>query len=69
MTKFYLREFMARLRTNPLSVFKMVSLIRMAPIGMGLFSRGRMGLRGSKIKGQKQLKAILDKAEALGGMS
>ena len=55
--------FMAKyfLRTNPLEALKMTSL------GSKLFFRGRMPISGKKIKGTAQLKAILDKAKALGG--
>lgn len=65
--RFYQKILMAHLRTNPLSTFKMVSLVKMVPTAMGLFSHGRMGLKGSKIKGTKELQAILGKAEELGG--
>jgi heterodisulfide reductase subunit C len=49
------------LRTNPFAALKL------APVGLGLFLHKRMPLRPSRIKGRGELKAILDKARALGG--
>ena len=49
------------LKTNPFSA------IKLAPVGMGLFFHGRMPLRPTRIKGMKELKAIMDKAKELGG--
>ncbi len=49
------------MRTNPFSALKM------APIGLGLFLHKRLPLRPNRIKGMGELKAILDKARALGG--
>ena len=54
MMKFYLK-------TNPLAALKML------PVGLKLLSHGRMPLKGRKIKGTRQLKTIMEKAEALGG--
>jgi heterodisulfide reductase subunit C len=60
MIKFYLR-------TNPFAMLKM------APLGLKLVLRGRMPLRGlllrgEKIKGTEELRTIIDKAHALGGV-
>jgi len=49
------------LRTNPFAALKM------APVGLGLFLHKRLPLKPSRIKGRGELKAILDKARALGG--
>jgi len=49
------------MRTNPFSALKL------APVGLGLFLHKRMPLKPSRIKGIAELKAILDKARALGG--
>ncbi len=49
------------LRTNPFAALKM------APVGLGLFLHKRLPLKPSRIKGIGELKAILDKARALGG--
>jgi len=49
------------LKTNPFSA------IKLAPVGLGLFLHGRMPLRPTRIKGMKELKAIMDKAKELGG--
>jgi len=49
------------LKTNPFSALKL------APVGMGLFFHGRLPLRPTRIKGMKELKAIMDKAKKLGG--
>ena len=49
------------LKTNPFAA------IKMAPVGLSLFTHKRLPLRPSRIKGMGELKAILDKARALGG--
>ena len=49
------------LRHHPLSA------VKMAPMGLGMLRRGRMDLTPKRIKGMKQLKAILAKAKELGG--
>ncbi len=57
--------FMARfyLLSNPLHAFKMI------PVALNLLRRGRLSIRARKLTpgGIKQLRAILDKAESLGG--
>ncbi len=56
-------ELMTRfaLKTNPLGA------LSMAPVGMGLYSRGRLPLGGSRIKDIKGLRRIVAKAQELGG--
>jgi heterodisulfide reductase subunit C len=49
------------LRHHPLS------LAGMAPMGLGMLKRGRMGLTPHRIDGMAQLSAILEKAKALEG--
>ena len=49
------------LKTNPFSALKL------APVGMGLFFHGRLPLKPTRIKGMKELTAIIDKARELGG--
>jgi heterodisulfide reductase subunit C len=49
------------LRHHPLTI------VKMAPMGLGMLRRGRMDLTPKRIKGVKQLKAILAKAKELGG--
>jgi heterodisulfide reductase subunit C len=49
------------LKTNPFSALKL------APVGLGLFLHKRLPLKPSRIKGMGELKAIMDKAEELGG--
>ncbi|MFU8773825.1 MAG: 4Fe-4S dicluster domain-containing protein [Anaerolineales bacterium] len=44
-----------------------LSMPKMAPMGLGMLLRGRMDLKPTRIKGIKQLKAILEKAKELGG--
>lgn len=43
------------------------TIVKMAPLGLGMLRRGRMDLTPKRIKGVKQLKAILAKAKELGG--
>jgi len=49
------------LKTNPFAAVKML------PVGLKLLLRGRMPLRGRKIKGTEQIKAIIDESQVLGG--
>jgi heterodisulfide reductase subunit C len=49
------------LKTNPFAALKLTT------VGLGLFLHKRMPLKPSRIKGRGELKAILDKARALGG--
>jgi len=44
---------------------------RMIPVAFNLFKRGRLSIRARRLTpdGSKQLRAILDKAESLGGVS
>ena len=53
------------LLSNPLRAFKM------APLALSLIKHGRMSIRARRLKpeAERQLRAILDKAEVLGGMS
>lgn len=45
--------------------------VRLLPVGVNLLRRGRIPIRARRLtpEGTKQLKAILDKAESLGGVS
>lgn len=49
------------LKTNPIAALKML------PLALKLLSHRRLHLRGEKIEGIEQLRAIIDKARALGG--
>ncbi len=59
--------FMARfyLSTNPLRAFGMI------PVALSLLRHGRLSIKTKRLtqEGTNQLKAILDKAESLGGVS
>lgn len=44
------------------------ALARMTPLGLGMLSKGRLGLIPRRIRGLKQLQAILAKARALEGV-
>jgi heterodisulfide reductase subunit C/quinone-modifying oxidoreductase subunit QmoC len=48
---------------------KPASLLRMGPLGMSLFKRGRISLMPTRIKAIGQLRAIIEKAKELGGAS
>jgi len=58
MTWFYLL-------TNPLRAFRII------PVALNLFRHGRLTIKARRLtsEGTNQLKAILNKAESLGGMS
>jgi len=70
MTKFYLSTLptksylwaVLRGKTNPLAPIKML------PLALKLLLRGRMSIKPRKIKGIKQVKAIVEKAQTLGGV-
>ena len=49
------------LKTNPLA------LLKLAPVGLGMLLHRRLPLKPSRIKAVGELKAILNKAKALGG--
>jgi len=53
------------LLTNPLRAMRMI------PLALSLLRHGRMSIRARRLKpeAERQLRAILDRAEALGGMS
>jgi heterodisulfide reductase subunit C len=44
-------------------------LLRMGPLGVAMFKRGRMSLRPTRIRQLSQLQAIIRKARRLGGAS
>lgn len=67
--RYYLRNLRSYLptRAEPLKPLKAFELLGMLPIAWGLFSHGRLPLRPSKIKGTKELTAIITKAQSMGG--
>ncbi len=68
--RYYLRtiRFYLPTRTNPLNPLRAFELLGMLPVVLGLISHGRLSLRPSRIKGMKELKAIIEKAQGLGGI-
>lgn len=62
----YGRNSEVRLLINYYSKADRASFIKQAPIGMKLFFKGRLPLTTSKIKGIKQMRAIIAKAKKLG---
>ena len=60
LTKSYLWAVLRR-KANPFDI------IGMLPLALKLLSHRRMSIKPKKIKGVEQLKAILEKAQALGG--
>jgi heterodisulfide reductase subunit C len=46
---------------------KPLAMLRMGPLGLSMFTRGRMALVPTRIKGIDQLQAIIRKARELGG--
>jgi heterodisulfide reductase subunit C len=67
MVRYYIRamRFYLPSRANPLNPLRVFELFGMLPVGLGLYSHGRLALRPTKVKGMKGLKAIIDKAEAI----
>jgi len=49
-------------KINPFSLFKML------PVALKLFTHGRMAIKPKKIKGIDQIKTIVERAKALGGV-
>ncbi len=45
---------------------KPLAMLKMGPLGLSLFTRGRMSLRPTRIKNIQQLQAIIQKAKQLG---
>lgn len=66
--RYYLRaiRFYMPNRTNPLNPLRAFELVGMLPVAFGLFSHGRLSLRPSRIKGMKDLKAVIEKAQSIG---
>ena len=60
LSKSYLRAVLTR-KANPFNT------IGMLPLALKLLSHGRMSIKPRKIKGVDQIKAILERAQALGG--
>jgi len=60
LTKSYLRALLTR-KANPLDI------IGMLPLALKFLSHGRMPIKPRKIKGVGQIKAIVERAQALGG--
>lgn len=69
MVRYYLRNIRSYLptRANPLKPLRAFELVGMLPVALGLFSHGRLSLKPSRVKGMKELKAIIEKAQAIGG--
>jgi len=44
-----------------------LSALKMLPLALSLLSHGRLAFRGTRIKGKKQMTAILGKAHSIGG--
>ena len=44
-------------------------MLKMGPLGLSMFTRGRMALIPTKIRKLDQLQAIIQKAKQLGGAS
>jgi heterodisulfide reductase subunit C len=65
----YGRSFELGLASRYYLTQKPISLLRMGPLGMSLFKRGRMSLVPTRIRGIKQLQAIIKRARELGGAS
>jgi len=61
MMKFYLSAILKG-KINPLATIKML------PVALKLLSHGRMAIRPKRIKGIEQVKIIMERAKALGGV-
>jgi len=63
----YGRSFELGLASRYYLFNKPMSMLRMGPLGLRMFTRGRMSLRPSRIRQLDQLQAIIEKARELGG--
>lgn len=63
----YGRSFELGLATRYHLAHHPLDMVKMAPMGLGMWRKGRMDLTPKKIKNLNQLKAILEKAKQLGG--
>jgi heterodisulfide reductase subunit C len=70
MISYYLKNvlyYFGQMKTNPWAPFTLFKLVGMLPVAVNLLIHRRLVLRPKKIKGKDELKAIIDKARALGG--
>ena len=65
----YGRSFELGLASRFYLFSKPLALLRMGPLGLSMFTRGRMSLVPKRIKGIEQLQAIIKKAREVGGAS
>ncbi len=63
----YGRSFELGLATRYHLAHHPLDMVKMAPMGLGMWRKGRMDLTPKRIKNLNQLKAILEKAKQLGG--
>lgn len=65
----YGRAFELGLASRYFLTNKPISMLKMGPLGLSMFLKGRMTLTPTKIKGVDELRKIINKAEELGGKS
>lgn len=66
MVEKYGRSFELGLATRYYLLNKPFAMLKMVPMGLSMFTRGRMALMPSKIKRLDQLQAIIKKAQEIG---
>ena len=65
----YGRSFELGLASRYYLFNKPLSMLKMGPLGISMFTRGRLSLLPTKIRQIDQLQAIIEKAKELGGAS
>ncbi|MBN2582358.1 MAG: heterodisulfide reductase subunit C, partial [Planctomycetes bacterium] len=65
----YGRSFELGLASRYYLLNRPVAMVKMAPMGLSMFTKGRMALRPTKIKNLDELQAIIKKARELGEAS
>ena len=65
----YGRSFELGLATRYYLSKRPLAMLRMGPLGLSMFTRGRMSLVPTKIRQLDQLQAIINKARELGGVA
>jgi len=69
MVERYGRSFELGLASRFYLLNKPLAMLRMAPMGLSMFTRGRMALVPTRIRRVEQLQAIIKKAREIGGAS
>jgi len=65
----YGRSYEFGIATLYLALNKPLSALKMGPMGLSMFTKGRLNILPTKIRNVDQLRAIVEKAREIGGVS